>query len=818
VAPRDEVAVDGYEILGELGRGGMGIVYKAQQAGLKRLVALKMIQPQTQVSVNQLERFRKEAEAVARMQHPHIVQIYELGEQEGRPYFSLEFMEGGSLDKKLAGKPQPAREAAELLEIVARAVHYAHRHGIVHRDLKPANVLLTADGTPKITDFGLAKQLDAEVGHTPSGVIVGTPSYMAPEQAQGYTHVIGPLSDVYGLGALLYELLTGRPPFQGPTVQETLEQVWRQELVPPRRLQPGVPRDLETICLKCLQKEPAKRYANAEAMADDLRRFRKGEPIRARPVTAWERFWKWAKRRPAAAALATVSGLAGVSLLAMSLAFNAHLQRINNQLQDAVDRAEQKTREADEQRAEAEKQKQAAQKNAEQARQQKEAAEQKAREADEQRAEAEKQKGMAKKNEEQARGHEVVANQERQQAVRAKKLAQNRTDHLLEWFRKNMFDIDDQLSSNGVSLDVRGFLLESMRDYLNRLRKDFDEDHEFLTILAVAHSRVGNVLLQMNRLQAAWDYYQESTAILKSVKAPPGYRYVLLNLSGNEAMFGEILAAQGRFEAALVRCKNSLEIRKRMNREHPDEPWPKDYLARSHLQIGDILAMQNQYDKALASYKDNLALRKTLAEGKPSDAKAQRQLAIGYERIGKAQEQLRQLQEALASFEECQKIYKKLADANPRDDGAQRDLAVRYEKIGRIQAALSLTEKARDSYREGCKIVEKQAKAKPDDPVAQRKYAEACNVLGHTNRNLGQEKKRPTSERLERWREAKDCFEKAHKIWDAEAKRGRSIPSDVLNQLDDLVKGCEKEIIALEKQEPLPNESPAREKPQGPTP
>src|SRR5665213_3615278 len=250
-----------YELLDELGRGGMGVVYKARQSKLNRLVALKMILAGEYAGEKELARFRTEAEAVARLQHPNIVQIFEVGEHDGHPYFSLEFVDGGSLAQKLDGTPLPPQQAARLVETLARAMHAAHQAGVVHRDLKPANVLLTADGTPKITDFGLAKKLDADAGQTQSGAIMGTPSYMAPEQAGGKSNEIGPAADTYAMGAILYECLTGRPPFKASTPLDTVLQVVSDEPAPPRKLQSKTPRDLETICLKCLQKAPSKRYA-----------------------------------------------------------------------------------------------------------------------------------------------------------------------------------------------------------------------------------------------------------------------------------------------------------------------------------------------------------------------------------------------------------------------------------------------------------------------------------------------------------------------------------------------------------------------------
>jgi hypothetical protein len=319
----------------------MGVVYRARQAGLNRIVALKMVLASAHAGPDDLARFRSEAEAVARLQHPNIVQIYEVGEQDGCPFFSLEFVDGGTLAQKLQGRPLPPRPAAQLAETLARAVQHAHGHGVIHRDLKPANVLLARsdsshgvalDGRPdavehyepKITDFGLAKSVadlegprrepaadpaDGPGGAAPpsplpvtrSGVILGTPSYMAPEQAGGKSGTVGPACDVYALGAILYELLTGRPPFGAATPLDTVMQVVAEEAVPPRRLAPGVPRDLETICLKCLEKEPAKRYGSAGELADDLERYLAGEPIVARPLGPASRLLRWAGRQPALA-------------------------------------------------------------------------------------------------------------------------------------------------------------------------------------------------------------------------------------------------------------------------------------------------------------------------------------------------------------------------------------------------------------------------------------------------------------------------------------------------------------------------------------
>ncbi len=353
----------GHEVLDRLGRGGMGIVYRARDARLGRIVALKTLAEARYATREQIERFLDEARAVARLRHPNIVAIHAIGEHEERPYLSLEFVEGGSLAHRLVDGPMAPRPAAELVETLARAIDVAHRAGVVHRDLKPSNVLLTAEGVPKVSDFGLAKLMDSDSALTCSGQVMGTPSYMAPEQAENSKQV-GPAADVYALGAILYQELTGRPPFLGDSALETIKLVANTEAVPPTRLRPNVPRDLETICLSCLEKDPARRYESAAALGEDLRRFLDGRPIVARPVGVPGRLLRWARRNrtlaavsAASAVLAAICALGAPAFFALWLAARAERQRAElarGNAMDALAETEQAHRQTDAARRRAE--------------------------------------------------------------------------------------------------------------------------------------------------------------------------------------------------------------------------------------------------------------------------------------------------------------------------------------------------------------------------------------------------------------------------------------------------------------------------------
>jgi tRNA A-37 threonylcarbamoyl transferase component Bud32 len=311
-----------YEILASVGQGGMGVVYKARQRKLGRVVALKAMISAAFASETELKRFQAEAQAVAKLHHPNIVTIYEVGFENSSHFFSMEYVEGESLADRLKRGSISSQQAAVYTKQISEAMHYAHERGILHRDLKPTNILLDARDEPRITDFGLARHVDIESDLTMSGAVLGTPSYMPPEQASGKVREIGPASDVYSIGAVLYELLTGRPPFRADSVLETLKQVVELRPAAPRLLRPKTPRDLEVICLKCLRKEPGQRYGSAMELAEDIGRFLRKEPVQARPVSSLEKSVAWCRRNPVPAGAAF-----GISLLIMLLAVSAVLFR-----------------------------------------------------------------------------------------------------------------------------------------------------------------------------------------------------------------------------------------------------------------------------------------------------------------------------------------------------------------------------------------------------------------------------------------------------------------------------------------------------------
>ena len=593
--------IPGYRILGELGRGGMGVVYKAEQIGLNRLVALKMILSGGYAGAADLARFRLEAEAVAKVQHPNIVAVYEINECDGKPYFCLEFVDGGPLDKKLAGNPLPARDAARMMQKLAQGMDYAHQRHIIHRDLKPPNVLLTRDGEPKITDFGLAKKMDDQDSQTQSGSIMGTPSYMPPEQAEGKTADIGPLADIYSLGAILYELLTGRPPFKGATILDTLEQVRTREPVPPSRLQPKVPHDLETICLKCLQKEPTRRYASAGELADDLGRYLAGEPIRARPTPLWERAAKWCRRRPALAGLVGVSALAVIGLVVGGLLYG----RLASARADA-----------ERQRAEQERL------AAEEARCLQQIAEDKEREAQKQKALADRQRRRAEANLRDARA-----------AV----------DELTEIGQR-------RLANDPSVQQVRRDILEKVLHFHHHFLEVNGQDPALRFETARAQFRAGSIEELLGRQGPAEKAYRAALAMDRVLlQEQPGARRVRQDLAASWDALALLCQATGREEEADRAFQEALALEQGLVKEFPRSRVHRRDLAATYNNRGAARQARQRLREAEGDYAQALKLFEQLTLDFPLAEKERTKASRGAPE-GEEEERARYRQELARTY------------------------------------------------------------------------------------------------------------------------------------------------------------------------
>jgi len=685
--------IPGFAILEELGRGGMGVVYKARQVSLDRVVALKMVLGAGQLEPQRLARFHTEAEAVAQLTHPNIVQVYEVGSHNQQPYIALEFVAGGSLAQRTAGTPVPAAVSAAVVEQLARAIHYAHLRGILHRDLKPANILVSGNASAvssqspsadhsllathdlKITDFGLAKRLDQDSGQTHTGQVMGSPSYMAPEQAAGRVKEFGPATDVYALGAILYELLIGRPPFKAATALETMQQVLSVEPVAPSRLQPKVPRDLETICMKCLHKEPHKRYASAEALADDLCHFRQGEPIVARPIGRWERAVKWARRRPTAAALVAVTVLAGLGLLGVFLWSYVQISAALSEVR--------------EQRDEARKQTERAQRNFDRARQavrrltklSKEQLAHVPRMEQEQRALLEE---ALKFYEGFLREQDVDADVHRDAALAYELVGDNET-------KFGNAEIAEAYYAKGLKL-------------LQDLGAQFPDNADYRQELAGMHIALGSLYGDVGRYGPAEKEYRVALSMLEKQAADRSQVDSRYRFGSAHYDLGLLLRQTGRHQEALQADQQALTIWQALAAEFPRKPVHQDDLGATHLNLGSVLQDLGRLAESEQEYHRALACKAKIQEIDASfSARPYNRAEIARidNRLGDVCKRLGRLREAEAAYRRVLDLNRKLVDDFPTVPMFQFDLAWSYSSLSTLLAETGRADEARELRLQG---------------------------------------------------------------------------------------------------------------------
>lgn len=773
--------IPGFEIQHELGRGGMGVVYLARQTGLNRFVALKMILAGAFASPQARQRFLAEAEAIAQLHHPGIVQVYEVGSFQEQPFFALEFIAGGSLAEYLQGKPQPPRQAAELVAFLATAVQAAHDKGIIHRDLKPANILLdchvTKDGpqendtlptpfeqepaaiiSPKITDFGLAKQIERGEGMTASGAILGTPSYMAPEQAEGKVKQLGPATDVYALGAIFYEMLTGRAPFRAASAMETMLQVMRDEVVPPQKLQSGTPADLETICLKCLEKDPAKRYSSAAALATDLGRWLRGEPILARPAGALERFAKWARRKPALAALLatvflSVAGM-GVGLLLLLRAYD----------EEATQRQKAETKER----------------------------------------EAEHNYRLAKRAVDDLYGEIMDTPLFLQDHMReARRVLLQKTlpyyrqfsdthgddPEVQSWAGNNQYRVAEITANIGSKEDACQAYRQAIAHY-QRLSRAEPTQAKWRYALARAHASLGTLETHLSLISQAWSDFQQAydlyNLLLKhdaltseqrattrseyaqllnnmgrlhrqSGKAAEGIRFItegkdllenLVTLHPQQLNHQDALAEiwgtlaaihhdARNWSDAIRHNEEARRLRAGLVEAAPRWSGYQAKLAETCTELCVTYRQNRQFSEALACGRQALQLREKIAATYPEVLEYQEGVASACQALGNLHTSLRQWEDALRTMEQAGTIFEKLSSAYPKEQKYLANLGACYTNRGFVERSRKAPDQALSWQTKAIAILNTAAAREPRNPYHQAALCTAYQGRAKTLEELG---------------------------------------------------------------------------------
>jgi serine/threonine-protein kinase len=662
-----------YELLRELGRGGMGIVCKARQISLNRTVALKVLKADVLAGEDELLRFQNEAKAVALLDHPHIVPILEVGEHEGRRYFTMKLVGGPSLEKKLAGYATDPRAAARLVATAAEAVHHAHQRGILHRDLKPSNILLDERGDPYVTDFGLAKRVEGDSELTRTGAILGTPGFMAPEQASGRRGAVTTASDVYGLGAVLYALLTGRAPFRGDWVGETLQQVRERPPESPSRINPRTPRDLRVICLKCLEKDPQRRYPSARALAEDLGRFVAGEPIAARPVGALTRTWMWCRRRPALAAAVGVSGVALALVLGGTLYYNARLRRER-------DRAV----------------------------------------AAEKAAVALQELALSAHNRLVYDVQERLGTSAATRPVR-ESLLQTAIDGLDRIARRAEATGPDlsravahqKLGSSyfqiGRTERARGHFEQAIR-LAERLGRDRPGEPAVAECLRGALTRLGELCIaegahrgadRETRFAEAKGHLRRAVALAEAVAKADPHR-----AGATEALL-EVYFQLGRAHAfaeepaeAELCYRRMQELAVRWVKDEPGNTRARNLLAASHRKLGDRRKLAGDYTSARVEYEKAIEIGRGLLREDPVNLVFKGDLAIALDDLAGVAASQGRLAEARSKYEEAEGLFGQRADADPEHVDTQSRIALLQTKLGRLEQDEARFSEAVSHYRQ----------------------------------------------------------------------------------------------------------------------
>ncbi|MBY0522903.1 MAG: protein kinase [Gemmataceae bacterium] len=677
-APTAGQSIGGYQLLEEIAHGGMGIVYRARQTALNRLVALKMMRSGPRATTSELLRFRAEAEAVANLDHPHIVPIYEVGDYEGQPFYSMKLIDGGSLSQRVQGFRDDPRAAARLLIAIAQAVHYAHQRGILHRDLKPANILLDAQGQPHVTDFGLAKRVEVDSSLTQSGAIIGTPSYMAPEQASGRKGAITTAADVYGLGAVLYEMLTGQPPFRGATMMDTLHMLLEQDPQKPRSINPRVPPDLETVCLKCLEKDPAARYPSAQVLADELQRFVNGEPIQARPVGSVERVWRLCRRKPLVAGLAALV----VVLCAVGFPLVTVLMLRANRLAD----------------------------------------------------EANTNLILARDQTEKVVEQKQLVEKHLAEATASFRLAHDAVNTFCVQVERHLIHIP---GLQGIRKELNNAALAYYREFLKQRGNDPELQAEVVRIhyrVAAITADTGSKAEALQRMQDVLAMYEK---LAQGDQDPARYQKEIADVLRRIAIEQADL---GQRREGLATLEKSRAIWEQLAARDPSSLALKVELARTYNNLGVGMGVAGKPDEALGWYQKAIDLQKELVAAKPSRAQYERDLANyyanlggGYQNRGNKHDYL----DAKVAYEKCHEIRQQTYKSNAGVPHVQFELALSYRDLANWHRRHGKPDDALPLLQEAIKLLQPVADASPTMTQFQMEFAILHRDMGFLLRRFG---------------------------------------------------------------------------------